>query len=189
MSTRQPRHKQDRIEMRRALAALAIEGDAHAFECLYSMTHPTFIRVAFRLCGDPEAARDIVQEAAIVMARKIRRLKNPSAFIAWGCKIIRYRTQDYFRKKQRYGIALSLDEDVLSATDSFDYEASISLRQSLDRLNPDDRRLMLMFYVDGFTGAELAGALGVPVGTIKSRLFKIRQNLKLIYTKEGDHNE
>jgi RNA polymerase sigma-70 factor (ECF subfamily) len=42
-----------------------------------------------------------------------------------------------------------------------------------------------LFYVDGFRGREIADALGVPLGTIKSRLFKARQRLKQIYT-EGD---
>ena len=182
-------HKKDTPQLRRALTALASAGDREAFECLYALNHPKFIRVAYRLCGDHEAAKDIVQDAAIIMARKIRRLKDPSAFTPWGYRIIRYRVQDHFRKTQRRGQAQPLDEDVLAADNNTDLDANMSLRQSLTYLNAADRQLLLMFYVDGFTGTELAGALGIPIGTIKSRLFKIRKQLKSIYTQQGDYHE
>ena len=182
------KHK-DTPQIRCALAAMASVGDRDAFENLYALAHPNFIRLAYRLCGDRDAARDIVQDAAIIMVRKIEQLKDPSAFMAWGYRIIRYRVQDYFRKTQRRGQAVRIDEHMLPDELNLDMDASMSLRQSLDYLSAADRQLLLLFYVDGFTGTELAGALDVPLGTVKSRLFKIREKLKSIYMMEGENNE
>ena len=86
MSDIQP--QTDTAEVRRALAALAKTGDMDAFACLYSLCHAGFIRIAYRLCGNSDAARDIDQEAAITMSRKIGGLKNPSAFYALGWNIM-----------------------------------------------------------------------------------------------------
>jgi len=192
MSTRQQHRRnklQDQPEVRRALASLAMAGDQDAFECLYALAHPNFIRLAYRLCSDMDAARDIVQDAAIIMARKINRLKDPSAFTAWAYRIIRYRVQDYFRKQQRRGLTLPLDDDILFDHQGPDLDTNLMLRQSLNHLNKADRQLLILFYVDGFTGVEISGALDIPLGTVKSRLFKIREKLKSIYTLKGDYHE
>jgi len=186
MSDIQP--QTDTAEVRRALAALAKTGDMDAFACLYSLCHAGFVRIAYRLCGNSDAARDIVQEAAITMSRKIGGLKNPSAFYAWGCRIIRYRTQDYFRRIERQP-DVTVFEDRLAFAPHSTLEADMTLRQCLETLDDADRRLLLLFYVDGLTGRELSETLGIPIGTIKSRLFKIRETLKSIYNMEGDQNE
>ena len=178
----------DTPEVRRALAELAVAGDMNAFACLYSLCHAGFVRIAYRLCGDPDAARDIVQEAAITMSRKIEGLKDPSAFRAWGCRIIRYRVQDYFRHIERRPDVTLLDDNIEVAT-LLSADIGLTLRQCLEALGDEDRRLLLLFYVDGLTGREISETLGVPLGTIKSRLFTIRKKFKHIYDHEGDPNE
>ena len=182
------RLRSDTPELRRALAALAVAGDRDAFACLYSLCHAGFVRIAYRLCDNPDAARDIVQEAAITMSRKIGNLKDPTAFRAWGCRIIRYRVQDYFRRIERRPDSILFD-DMTEAVTLPDVEMGLSLSQCLDALDEGDRRLLLLFYVDGLTGREISETLGVPLGTIKSRLFSIRKKFKHIYDHEGDPNE
>ncbi|MGB6317626.1 MAG: sigma factor-like helix-turn-helix DNA-binding protein, partial [Litorimonas sp.] len=61
----------------------------------------------------------------------------------------------------------------------------LALRQALDGLPETDRLMLELFYVDGFRGREIADALGVPLGTVKSRLFRAREALKTHYMK-GD---
>ncbi|MEP6343297.1 MAG: RNA polymerase sigma factor [Maricaulaceae bacterium] len=181
-------HKHDTRDVRRALAAMAATEDAAAFACLYSLCHAEFVRLAYRLCGNQEAARDIVQEASITMSRKIGGLKDPSAFNAWAYRIIRYRVQDYFRRVERRP-ETPLLEDCFTTSCYSNLEVGLSLRQCLAKLGEADRRLLLLFYVDGLTGREMSEALGIPIGTIKSRLFAIRQRFKQIYNQEGDHDE
>ena len=172
-----------------AITALAMSGDREAFSLIYALHHKGFLRLAFRLCGDHHAAQNITQNAAITMARKIESLKDPAAFSPWGYRIIRYRTQDYFRRQKRRGYMLPLKDEMTSTPHDVDIDMSISLRQNLEKLNPQDRRLLILFYIDGFTGVEIAAATGWPLGTVKSRLFAIRQKLKDNFNMEGDHNE
>jgi len=180
--------QRDHPATRYALASLAMSGDRDAFSLIYAVHHKGFVRLAYRLCGDHHTAQDITQDAAVVMARKINSLKDPEAFAAWGYRIIRYRTQDFFRRQKRCGPRLPLHDDRIAA-DNVDIDRSISLHQNLEKLQPQDRRLLILFYIDGFTGAEISAATGWPLGTIKSRLFTIRQTLKDNFNTEGDHNE
>lgn len=187
-----PRHNgsdMHKAETRLALTSLAMSGERAAFSLIYEIYHQGFLKLAYRLCGDHHAAQDITQEAAITMARKITRLRNPEAFSAWGYQIIRYRTKDYFRRKKRDGHHLPLREDIALTGDDMDMDSALSLRQSLARLKPRDRQLLILFYIDGFTGVEISAATGWPVGTVKSRLFKIRTTLKQNFESKGDNNE
>ena len=126
-------HKYDTPEMRRALANLAVTGDREAFECLYSLCHPGFVRLAYRLCGHADAAHDIVQEAAITMARKIESLKDPSVFSGWAYRIIRYRVQDYFRREHRRPF-IAMTAEGPQSEGMPDIEVGLSLKQCLETL-------------------------------------------------------
>jgi RNA polymerase sigma-70 factor (ECF subfamily) len=66
-------------------------------------------------------------------------------------------------------------------------DTKMSLRQALAHLPETDRLMLTLFYVEGLRGTEIAAALGIPLGTVKSRLFTARQKLKTIYEAEiGD---
>jgi len=62
-------------------------------------------------------------------------------------------------------------------------DQAVSLKQALERLEGAERTLLKLFYIDGMSGAEIAIALGVPLGTVKSRLFTVRTKLQRIYTQ------
>jgi len=181
--------KADNAATRHGITALAMSGDRAAFSLIYSLYHQQFLKLAFRLCGDYAAAQDITQNAAITMTRKIERLQAPEAFPAWGYRIIRFRTQDYFRRQKRRGNMLPLHGSMSQPDNGVGVDQALSLRQSLDALEPHDRRLLILFYIDGFTGAEISAATGWPLGTVKSKLFKIRQQLKDKFNVEGDCND
>ncbi|WP_409433537.1 RNA polymerase sigma factor [Litorimonas sp. RW-G-Af-16] len=161
-------------------ALLASHGDRYAFEQLYRRWHARLLRFAMRQSGDVDLAQDILQDAALAMAKNIHRLKDPEHFSAWAYTILRRRAADHIKRriKQR-----KLNEDIaaMPPPDMSDAGEDLALRNALVHLPKNDSLLLTMFYVDGLTGAELGAALGVPIGTIKSRLFKARQRLKHIY--------
>jgi len=165
-------------------AGLAMEGDRRALDLLYRRWHPKLLKQAYRLMGNPDEARDVMQETALVIARDIHRLRDPARFSAWAYTILRRRAADHIDRAMRNRKAAA--EQIPPAA-NHDTEAAMSLRQALSQL-PDTERLMLtLFYLDGLKGTEMAAALGVPIGTVKSRLFKARAKLKDIYeTNEGD---
>lgn len=167
-------------------AGLAADGDAHAFDLLYRRWHPKLLRLAMRLTRNPDEARDVMQDAALTMARDIRKLKDPARFSAWACTIVRRRTADHIDKAVRRRVG---EADWLEVTQVSAPKADLSLKQALEHL-PDTERLMLkLVYLDGFRGYEIAAALGIPLGTVKSRLFKARQTLKTFYNQGDNHEE
>ena len=161
----------------------AASGDRHAFDLLYRRWHPRLLRLASRLTGHPDQAQDVLQDAAVTIARDIHKLEDPSKFSAWAYTIIRRRAADHINK----AIRLRKSERPVTARDTEISDDDLALRQALSQLPETDRLMLTLFYQDGLLGTEIAAALGIPLGTVKSRLFKARAKLKSIYmTTEGD---
>ncbi len=172
-------------------AALAIDGDKRAFELLYRRWHPLLLRFALRRTGHVEVAKDVMQEAALAMAKNISRLEDPERFAAWAYTIVRRRAADQISGmvKDREGRASLAAQPSLQAEQPC--EEALSIKQALRQLPPCDRLMLTLFYVDGLKGPEMAAAMGIPLGTLKSRLFTARGKLKSIYenTSKGDEND
>lgn len=165
-------------------AGLAIEGDRTAFELLYRRWHPRGLRLAHRLTRNADEARDVMQDAALIIARDIRKLKDPARFSAWAFTIIRRRAADHIDRAVR---RRTCEAELPVWPAGINSEDGLSLKQALGRLSENDQLMLRLFYLDGFRGHEIAAALGIPIGTVKSRLFAARQSLKSIYTKGDDH--
>ena len=163
----------------------AAAGDRRAFDLLYRRWHPRFLRLASRLTGHPDQAQDVLQDAALTIARDIHKLEDPSKFSAWAYTIIRRRAADYINTAVRQ----RKSERPVTATDTELSEDDLALRQALSRLPEMDRLMLVLFYQDGFKGSEIAAALGIPLGTVKSRLFKARRDLKSIYLATEGNKE
>ncbi|WP_416876815.1 RNA polymerase sigma factor [Litorimonas sp.] len=177
-------------------AFLASKGDRNAFEGLYKRWHPKGIRLAQRLTGNAEEAKDVLQEASMTIARNIHRLEKPEQFSAWAYTIVRRRAADHIRSTIKAREASVRAARYQESPPQSCAETDLSLRQVLSHLPSEERALLTLFYVDGFTGRDIAQALGIPLGTVKSRLFKARENLKQYYqpvprddTPQGERNE
>lgn len=172
-------------------AAKAIGGDARAFELLYKRWHAPLLRFSYRQMGHPESAKDVMQDAALAMAKNIHRLNDPDMFSSWAYTIVRRRCADHIKAniKDRQ-LKASIVEHAETAIVPETAEA-MSIRQGLAKLPETERLLLTLFYVEGLTGPELAAAMDMPLGTIKSRLFTARQHLKIIYEtpSKGDDHE
>ncbi len=167
-----------------ALADLAIIGDRPAFERLYAALHPRLLRFAYRRCGDAEIARDALQDSAVTMARNIHRLNDPAAISPWAYTIVRRRVAD--RMKALPPATEELTAGIVSSSSSISPEDALTTRDVLAALASVDRELLTLFYIDGLTGGQLAAALSIPLGTVKSRLFRIREEFKSRFNHEGD---
>lgn len=168
-------------------AGLAAEGDRKAFDLLYRRWHPRLLRFAYRLTRNSDEARDVMQDASLTIARDIHKLRDPEKFSAWAYTIVRRRAADHIDRSVR---ARNLTSEMPEPETGIGADIKLSLRQALSRLPESDRLMLTLFYVDGLRGTEIAAALGIPLGTVKSRLFTARQNLKTIYeTETGDQND
>jgi len=172
------RSREQVVDEMLVLAAQARQ--VEAFERLAARWHPRLLRHARRLTGDLEGAREAVQEAWLAIARGLRRLQDPARFGAWALRITGRRCADWIGRRRRArhlttGLEAA-DRALVPADESGDRLARV--RDLLQRLEPEQRALMAMFYVEGFSVAEIATALGVPAGTVKSRLYHARERLR-----------
>jgi len=170
---------------------LAIAGDRDAFSALYRRWHPKLFRLALRLTRDQTLADDVMQASAMTIAKNIRRLKDPEKFSAWAMTIVRRRAVDHIRSNIQDRSLRDRTVQSLPAEQATDPESLLTLKTALGALVEANRTLLTLFYLDGFTGPELAIAMGLPLGTIKSRLSSARRTLKSHYLatiEESDHD-
>jgi len=163
---------------------LAADGDVQAFDLLYRRWHPKLLRLALRLTGHTEEARDVMQDAALTIAKDIHKLRDHAQFSSWAYTIIRRRAADHIDRAVRRRAS---NERITPTDLNPDPDEDLALRQALSQLPETERLMLTLFYVDGLKGTEMAAALGIPLGTLKSRLYTARKKLKDLYeTTEGE---
>jgi RNA polymerase sigma-70 factor (ECF subfamily) len=185
------------------------DGDATALRVLFDRWQPRFMRLAWRLTADREAARDVVQDAWLAIVRGLRRLDDPARFRVWACRIISNKCADWVRRRvveRRVGLHSGLTvenaTDCAGTGDSGSAPANVAgpasdpahvsmaaeaaeaaddlarMRAALATLPYDRRAVLAMHYLDGLAVADIARVLGVPAGTVKSRLYHAREQLR-----------
>jgi RNA polymerase sigma-70 factor, ECF subfamily len=154
------------------------EGDAEAFGQLVERWQERFWRHARRLTGEDAAAWDALQEAWIGISRGLRRLAEPAAFSGWAYRIVTHKCRDWLRRQRRQRRMDDLYRAEVQESCELAGEQYGSLREALSHLSGPDRALVSLRYEDGFSTAQIAAILGVPEGTVKSRLFYARKRLK-----------
>lgn len=142
-----------------------------------------FLRHAYRLLGDTEQAKDAVQDGWIEIIRGLGKLKDSAAFAAWAFRIVTRRCAQIIAKRQKTrALAARLANDPLTSNDEAEpLEAAVDetpLRAALARLSVVHRATVALFYLEEMSVAEVAVALDVPVGTVKSRLLNARAKLR-----------
>lgn len=170
------------------LVTMVQAGDRAAGERLAARWQPRLLRTARRLLGDGDQARTAVQESWLAIWRGLGGLRDPARFPPWAFAILHRRCADAIRDAQRGRdcVAESWAETGAEpeAGDGPPGEA-LAIRQAFALLSPDQRLAAQLYYVEGFTLAEIAEAQGVAEGTAKSRLFHARRKLRAAF--EGEH--
>ncbi|MBP7867002.1 MAG: sigma-70 family RNA polymerase sigma factor [Acidobacteria bacterium] len=157
-------------------------GRAEAFARLAELWHPRMMRYALRLTSDREGAREAVQDAWMAVARGLMRLQDPACFAPWALCIVRSRCADWIRRRQclrRENTGLDAAAP-LAATAEPRGDNRYRLRRAVRGLDPEPQALVEMFYLESLTVAEIARILEIPAGTVKSRLYHVRERLRAI---------
>jgi len=160
-------------------------GDARALGQLVERWQPRVLRHAFRLTGRHDLAADVAQESWIAVAKGLRRLDDPACFGRWALRIVSHKSVDAIRQTQRQRklaehVAAGAPQQTAQPTGSDESEDVAALRRAIARLPGDERALVSMFYWDQRSLAEIAHILNIPLGTVKSRLYHVRHELKQI---------
>ncbi len=167
-------------------------GDLDAAKSLVARWQKRLWCYARRLTNSDDGANESVQEAWMAAVRGLGRLGDPSRFRAWMYRIVSRKAADWIRSQQRRRrVVDSVQEREPSAEPmvAAGRPELESVREALLRLTPDQRQLLILHHVEGLGLNEIAEVIGVPVGTVKSRLFHARSKLKVIIETEESENE
>jgi RNA polymerase sigma factor (sigma-70 family) len=151
-------------------------GDDRALAALYDRFGRVAYGLAYRILRDQALAEDAVQEAFLAVWRSAQSYQRERAKPAtWILTLVHRRSVDLVRREDRRR-AEALNEAREPATAGVDEEAGIrdrrmAVQQALAQLPEDQRQALELAYYGGLTQSELAERLGVPLGTIKSRMF------------------
>ncbi|HEU4976520.1 MAG TPA: sigma-70 family RNA polymerase sigma factor [Baekduia sp.] len=143
------------------------------------------VREAARIVG-PDDAPDAVQEALLRAWRSCRRGVAPRFPAAWLLRIVR---NEALRRRAQRPETTAIDEQrdpadhrALQRLD--DIPLRVDVRRAVGQLPPDDRKLIALRYVDDLTQTGVAAELGIPEGTAKVRLHRIRKRLQAVLADE-----
>ena len=136
----------------------------------------SLLRVARRLTAGSSQAEDLVQECLLLAWRGFYQLREGTNARAWLFRILFNAFYAQGRKLRAVPEIVSLTADAGTVRPALDEAVEIS--RALDELNMDHRTVLLLAVVEGFTCNEIAEILGVPVGTVMSRLSRARQAMR-----------
>jgi len=156
----------------RALVDRARRGDAEAFDALARTVGDRCMAIAYRILRDTDLADDAVQVALITAWREIRTLRDPDRFEPWLHRILTNECYAEARRRRRWSADLRLVQldgprepaDVLTVNDRDELE------RAFRRLTLEQRAVLVFHHYVGLPLAEVADRLGIPLGTVKSRL-------------------
>jgi RNA polymerase sigma-70 factor (ECF subfamily) len=154
-------------------------GEPEAFRRLVERWQPRLLRQAFRYTRNADAAHDVTQESWMAIVRGLGRLDDPTRFRPWAYRIVANKARDWIRREQsrrRATESAVVPDQVAPVRASTDPVARI--RAGIARLEPDQRLILSWFYLEDMPLRDIAEALSIPVGTVKSRLFHARAALR-----------
>ncbi|SRR5258708_11168432 len=157
-----------------------------AFNRLVSDHAPALYRLAFRLVGDAHEAEDVVQDTFRSAWKGRARFDATRGGRAWLAAILRRRVADRWRRRPPPRLAeveSELEIGVLAADPLFDHYTD-EMQQALDRLPLSLRETLLLVVVGELTHQEAADVLGVPLGTVLSRVSRARVRLREYWLTE-----
>ncbi len=155
-------------------------GDQHAFEALYRRHRDWAWRVARRFTRDDTLASDVVQEAFLQLLGRFPGFRLTSKFSTFLYPLVRNLAVTEQRRSRRLAIGPLPPNLARPASGAVPLEADTPLQQALDGLAEGHREVLLMRAVDQMTIPEIALALGLPEGTVKSRLHNALEKLRSI---------
>ena len=165
----------------RHLIERVIQGDARAQREMYEAHVDRVYRLAFRLAGEDELARDFTQLTFIRAFEKIGDFRFESSLATWlhtiGVSIALNGLRKVKTARNREA-PIEAASSIGSVTRESEPDLKVRLAAAVDSLSEKYRTVFLMHDVEGFTHEEIGAALGIPPGTSKTRLFQGRAKLR-----------
>jgi len=171
-----------------ALLAMFNDGDARALESLLIRREKWLWNVAKKVIRDESLAEEALQEALVLIWKNAHTFRGESQVSTWMYQIVSRSCIDVLRKEQIRSHA-SLNEleqfDDIGGTSSFENALvdGLAVHAAMLEIEPPQRDVIQLIDLDGMSVQEASQALGIPVGTVKSRAARGRESLKIVLTK------
>ncbi len=161
-----------------ARLSAAKDGDLDAFESLVRAHTGAVYAHALRFFGDTTVAEDVTQEVWIKVYRSLATFDERARFSTWLYRITRNTCLDTVRAGKHRPVPVEVFDTIALPGDLADEVAlTTSVEAAMATLQPEDRDAFSAVALFGLTYAEAASQLGVPTGTVKSRVFRARRSL------------
>ncbi|HTU80555.1 MAG TPA: sigma-70 family RNA polymerase sigma factor [Candidatus Acidoferrales bacterium] len=170
------------------LVALALRGNPDAFATLVERYDRAVYHLAYRTLHDVEEARDATQEAFFKAFRSLRTFKPGAKFSTWIFAIAYHACCDRLNRRKRYS-----NEELPDRADAgpgpeqqaIALDEAARLRAAIDALPEKYRAVITLYHLQGRQYEEIAEALGLPMGTVKTHLFRAKEQLRRLLAGDG----
>jgi len=152
-------------------------GSVKALEILVSRWQKRLWRYAYNLTGDSEAAWDITQDSWLGIIKGLRKLHDPAKFKAWVYRITTNKSIDWIRKSKAVK-QISIEEIEEQQTSQ---KKDTGVKELLEKLDIRKQVVLSLYYFEQLSVPEISVALKIPQGTVKSRLYKARKELRRLW--------
>lgn len=164
------------------LVIQARDGDEEAFASLYTQIQEELYRFALYSLGNPADAEDAVAEAFVQAYRGIAKLREPAAFSSWMFQILsaqcKRKIRGYMREKRNTSFE-EMAAQVLGEARFEELSAErLTLLGALEKLKPQERMIVLLCVVYGYTERQVAQILKEPQGTVSSKRYRALKKLR-----------
>ena len=177
--------------MQEELVKNAVEGDIEAFEKLITLCHKKAYNQAYRMMGNAEDAADLSQDAFLKAYINIKNFKYESSFETWIFRIVSNTCLDEINRRKRL-VTVSFEETSMEkrvTTQDIPEEEVEKLENrqevlnALEKLSPEHKTVVILRDIQGFSYNEMEKILGCNIGTVKSRLKRARDKLRILLKK------
>ena len=169
-----------------------LKGDSRAFEVLFKKYRESVARLVYSISKDTALVDDVVQEVFLLVYRHLAKFRGHAAFKTWVYRIAVNETLRQLGRNKRWQPLPEGDFEptlmasslvVFNSGDSpervlIDGEQEHLVRQALATLKPHHRTILALYYLEDLSVQEIAEILEIPDGSVKSRLYYARENLR-----------
>ncbi len=173
-----------------ALLLRAKSADAEAFGALYALYAKELYAYALAVLRNPHDAEDAVQEACVRVYRSTRNVRNPERFKAYFFKTLSNTVKTLARKRALTVASGEIEPTVPDSTDGVHTaELRADLQNALAALKDDERQVVLLSAIAGLRSAEIAEALGLTAGAVRSKLSRALRKMRPFLAESGRESE
>jgi RNA polymerase sigma-70 factor, ECF subfamily len=156
-------------------------GEESAFELLYAKYYDKVHAIARGILLDSDEASDAVQEVFTLVYRHLSRFDRRSRFSTWLFRIAVNRSIQHARSNRHRSKHVPLNEAITTEAPEHHHEEDPRIHATLERLQPSDRALLVLFYWEELSLNEIADSIGCNVNAAKTRLYRARERFRVIY--------